>query len=174
MALSHHQQRQEQSLQGGTAEIATEQAKQQLCTTTSSAPASRATGAFTGSASQQRPIPLHVLDQEYDMVHQVPSDTAATCIVAAHMVVMLGGPGSAGQLQGCCLATVSSFETGPCCMSRLGKRRSMLPVLVCCCCDRLLQLTLLTRVHGSITDGCWATAWHICSKHSSIHSNLKG
>eukprot|EP00878_Enallax_costatus_P016572 GHUV01017388.1.p2 GENE.GHUV01017388.1~~GHUV01017388.1.p2 ORF type:complete len:410 (+),score=127.97 GHUV01017388.1:231-1460(+) len=70
MALSHHQQRQEQSLQGGTAEIATEQAKQQLCTTTSSAPASRATGAFTGSASQQRPIPLHVLDQEYDMVHQ--------------------------------------------------------------------------------------------------------
>eukprot|EP00878_Enallax_costatus_P045553 GHUV01054964.1.p1 GENE.GHUV01054964.1~~GHUV01054964.1.p1 ORF type:complete len:241 (+),score=85.23 GHUV01054964.1:173-895(+) len=71
MALSHHQQRQEQSLQGGTAEIATEQAKQQLCTTTSSAPASRATGAFTGSASQQRPIPLHVLDQEYDMVHQM-------------------------------------------------------------------------------------------------------
>eukprot|EP00879_Flechtneria_rotunda_P017718 GHRR01018574.1.p1 GENE.GHRR01018574.1~~GHRR01018574.1.p1 ORF type:complete len:440 (+),score=158.00 GHRR01018574.1:268-1587(+) len=25
---------------------------------------------FTGTASQRRPIPLHVLDQEYDMVHQ--------------------------------------------------------------------------------------------------------
>jgi hypothetical protein len=31
----------------------------------------RATGAFTGTASQSRPIPLHVLEQEYEMVHQV-------------------------------------------------------------------------------------------------------
>jgi hypothetical protein len=30
----------------------------------------RATGAFTGTAAQSRPIPLHVLEQEYDMVHQ--------------------------------------------------------------------------------------------------------
>jgi hypothetical protein len=28
-------------------------------------------GSFKGSASQTRPIPPHVLDQEYDMVHQV-------------------------------------------------------------------------------------------------------
>lgn len=28
-------------------------------------------GSFKGSASQKRPIPPHVLDQEYDMVHQV-------------------------------------------------------------------------------------------------------
>ena len=28
-------------------------------------------GSFQGSASQVRPIPPHVLDQEYDMVHQV-------------------------------------------------------------------------------------------------------
>jgi hypothetical protein len=28
-------------------------------------------GAFSGTAGQRRPVPAHVLDQEYDLVHQV-------------------------------------------------------------------------------------------------------
>jgi hypothetical protein len=32
-------------------------------------------GAFSGTAAQRRPIPAHVLDQEYDLVHQVGGGT---------------------------------------------------------------------------------------------------
>jgi hypothetical protein len=47
----------------------------------------RATGCFTGTASQSRPIPLHVLEQEYEMVHQVGSNSDSMTLKGRPMTI---------------------------------------------------------------------------------------
>jgi len=67
---SKQQQQQEQQQQP----LAEEQQQQQQSSSITTPPPQQqptAMGMFMGSASQTAPIPLHVLDQEYDMLHQV-------------------------------------------------------------------------------------------------------
>uniref|UniRef100_A0A383VPP4 Geranylgeranyl transferase type-2 subunit alpha n=1 Tax=Tetradesmus obliquus TaxID=3088 RepID=A0A383VPP4_TETOB len=64
-ASEQKQQQQASSTTAASDSAAADDSSQQAA-----AVALRATGCFTGTASQSRPIPLHVLEQEYEMVHQ--------------------------------------------------------------------------------------------------------
>lgn len=97
MASTAKPKQQQQQVPSQQGDVASSQEPQQAA----AAALDRVTGGFMGSASQQRPIPLHVLDQEYDMVHQVCEHCCGNCgcdarhvahqLVVCHLLLLASG-----------------------------------------------------------------------------------